>query len=439
MSSPPDSIHSVQDIDDPSSKKRGRAQSVEPQNTQKDEEVDIDAKAAAKRDELPNSNSMTTIRKNLKDMTTTDKQEHAVDETMHSTQETESDEDERPKQATAGFAQFGANSTSDDWGEFADDDDQEPAKPVADESKQKYTFGSSSGFGTRALIDASASASSSAAATPAPAPAAPTTQKTVFGGFTSSTSGFGSFATSNSASPFAASPALTTSAPVSEPTTTSSTTSGFGAFASGTSSPFALAAAGSNALSSLPKASPLAALSPTESHASSAADDAQSQEDENERDNDITSPTDDQHAFGEGAKIKVPGVKQQTDVKTGEEDEDTIYHTKAKLLMLDSKTKNWKECGTGTLRVNRKKHTRQTRLVMRADSVFRLILNQLLFAEMKAKIMQDRFVQFSAFQTTDDGSQPKLVSYALKLPNHMVAQELLDHITSHIPHKSSNS
>lgn len=132
-------------------------------------------------------------------------------------------------------------------------------------------------------------------------------------------------------------------------------------------------------------------------------------------------------------------------VKTGEEDEDTIYQTKAKLLILDGSSGNWKERGVGTFRINVKeeenKSTPQTRLVMRADSVYRLILNLLLFQGMKVFIMQEKFVRFAGFEkdTKEDGtSETKLVNFALKLSNSAVAKEVCETINAHIPPMSSD-
>ncbi|KAI9246126.1 hypothetical protein BY458DRAFT_79676, partial [Sporodiniella umbellata] len=126
-------------------------------------------------------------------------------------------------------------------------------------------------------------------------------------------------------------------------------------------------------------------------------------------------------------------------VKTGEEDENTIYQTKAKLLILDGNTGNWKERGVGSFRINTKeedKSTPQTRLVMRADSVYRLILNLLLFPGMKVFIMQEKFVRFAGFEksTKEDGTEEtKLVNFALKLSNSSVAQDVFETISAHLP------
>jgi Ran-binding protein 3 len=114
-------------------------------------------------------------------------------------------------------------------------------------------------------------------------------------------------------------------------------------------------------------------------------------------------------------------------VTTGEEDEYTVHTVKAKLLVIDGSSENWKERGTGTLRINTKKTDGNTAtpLVMRADSVFRVILNVPLFAGMKVWIMQEKFVRFAGFETVEPSESAekkdetvgstKLVNYALKV------------------------
>lgn len=64
---------------------------------------------------------------------------------------------------------------------------------------------------------------------------------------------------------------------------------------------------------------------------------------------------------------------------------------------------------------------------MRADSVFRVIMNIPLFVGMKVWIMQEKFVRFAAFETVESveggdkkddtaaSGSTKLVNYALKV------------------------
>lgn len=113
---------------------------------------------------------------------------------------------------------------------------------------------------------------------------------------------------------------------------------------------------------------------------------------------------------------------------------------------MDTATGNWKERGVGTFRINMKeeetKKVLQTRLVMRTDSVYRVILNLLLFEGMKVFIMQDKFVRFAGFETEtkEDGTvETKLISFALKLSNPSIAHEVCDRIIEHIPRHSSSS
>jgi Ran-binding protein 3 len=78
-------------------------------------------------------------------------------------------------------------------------------------------------------------------------------------------------------------------------------------------------------------------------------------------------------------------------VETGEEGEETIFSCKAKLLHNDGK--EWKERGMGTFKLNvseesydnhdEEPHKRTARLIMRAEGVFRVILNAPVFKGMK--------------------------------------------------------
>lgn len=79
----------------------------------------------------------------MKDMSTTDKVSEEAEENNSS-----------PEQTNL-LAQFGASKSGhadDDWGEFAEDDGddhQKSTKESAVDEKPKYTFGASSGFGTK--------------------------------------------------------------------------------------------------------------------------------------------------------------------------------------------------------------------------------------------------------------------------------------------------
>lgn len=69
---------------------------------------------------------------------------------------------------------------------------------------------------------------------------------------------------------------------------------------------------------------------------------------------------------------------EQKDVKTGEEDEETVFSTRAKLYVIDLEgEKVWKERGCGVVKVNKSTQGSKTkyRLLMRADGVLTVALN----------------------------------------------------------------
>ncbi|KAM3588698.1 hypothetical protein VKS41_001138 [Umbelopsis sp. WA50703] len=346
----------------------------------------------------------------------------------HVADSTVADDDQKDNAATKKggfFSQFAGKSSGtngDDWGDFAEESDASAKDTAAVKKPQpKYAFGASSGFGSKGW-----------GATHQTAPVAGgspfgSTGKSGFGGFGSSA--FGSSTTSSTQS------------------STPSNAPSFSSFANSTASPFAILAAKgstSNALASLPKKS---SAEEKEQPKSNKSDDDSDGDDSGDEESSKT-PSDrgaSPQAFGVESKLKVPGLKPQ-ELTTGEEDEYTVHTVKAKLLVIDGKSDNWKERGTGTLRINTKKTngTSATRLLMRADSVFRVILNVPLFSGMKVWIMQEKFVRFAAFEQAEPSEEKKddessalgsrkLVNYAVKVASPSSAQDLYDMIIAHVP------
>ncbi|KAI0079411.1 hypothetical protein K474DRAFT_1770318 [Panus rudis PR-1116 ss-1] len=126
----------------------------------------------------------------------------------------------------------------------------------------------------------------------------------------------------------------------------------------------------------------------------------------------------------EGKKVEL----QEQEVLTGEEDEHTIYQVRGKLFALSSQNQ-WKEKGTGTIKLNVKREDGTgARLVMRKEAVYTVLLNATLFKGMRCFIAQDpRYLRFSVFEggvTTH---------YNLRVANAKIAEDLLEEINSHIP------
>ncbi|KAI9018022.1 hypothetical protein CLU79DRAFT_761256 [Phycomyces nitens] len=485
MSSPP---NSMSDLDDAASnKKRERAQSVEPAPPHvaeiEEKNINVSAPKKTKRDE-PSPASVSTIRQNLKDMTTSDstgkmmsasssidgddepmrtileedniiedasvchsndkKRTAAGEEQVQSESneenggvpsgdseesqslprkrvtrrasqsedtpssqtgsagdsqkspcpEEEVKKDKDPEYMSKVMALFGGKGDSDDWGEFAEEPEKKEPKIQSPAGKPKYAFGTSSGFGSKGWA--------------ATHQTAPTSQKSAFGSNTASA--FGGFS------------------PPTTPLSSSKATPTFGSFAKASASPFALAAASgnNNALSASPGSSVLSSANKHDTK----SEEGDTEEDQTEgvcEGSDALSTG--SSAFGESNKPRV-SIAKPTEVKTGEEDEKTVYQTKAKLLALDTQSGNWKERGSGTLHINMKNTNQngecRTRLVMRADSVYRVILNLALFPGMKAFIMQEKFVRFAGFETeTKENGETEavLVNYALRVS--MIAEQVL--------------
>ena len=84
---------------------------------------------------------------------------------------------------------------------------------------------------------------------------------------------------------------------------------------------------------------------------------------------------------------------------TGEEDEKSMYMVRAKLFRLSDQNQ-WKERGTGTLKLNvRKLDGEGARLVMRKEAVFTVLLNVTLFYGMSVFVAQDpRYIRLSVIE-----------------------------------------
>lgn len=106
--------------------------------------------------------------------------------------------------------------------------------------------------------------------------------------------------------------------------------------------------------------------------------------------------------------IELPNGKTKATLVTGEEDEETLWNGRAKLYVLheydgsksSGPTKDWKECGVGILRLNVTcSGERRSRLVMRAEGTFRLLLNAPLFKDMYAEIVHDLNLRLAVLES----------------------------------------
>ncbi|CAA7260219.1 unnamed protein product [Cyclocybe aegerita] len=76
-------------------------------------------------------------------------------------------------------------------------------------------------------------------------------------------------------------------------------------------------------------------------------------------------------------------LTEQVDTKTHEEDEDVLFKMRAKLFRFDSESTEWKERGTGDVRLLSHKETKKVRLVMRRDKTLKVCANHVISADMR--------------------------------------------------------
>jgi len=76
-------------------------------------------------------------------------------------------------------------------------------------------------------------------------------------------------------------------------------------------------------------------------------------------------------------------LTETVQTKTHEEEEDSIFKLRAKLFRFESSSSEWKERGTGDVRLLQHKESKKIRLVMRRDKTLKVCANHLISADMK--------------------------------------------------------
>ncbi|TDL29447.1 hypothetical protein BD410DRAFT_779846 [Rickenella mellea] len=76
-------------------------------------------------------------------------------------------------------------------------------------------------------------------------------------------------------------------------------------------------------------------------------------------------------------------LTEQVETKTHEEDEEPLFKLRAKLFRFDTGASEWKERGTGDVRLLQHKETKKVRLVMRRDKTLKVCANHIISSEMR--------------------------------------------------------
>ncbi|KAK6910345.1 ran-binding protein 1 [Kwoniella mangroviensis CBS 10435] len=76
-------------------------------------------------------------------------------------------------------------------------------------------------------------------------------------------------------------------------------------------------------------------------------------------------------------------LTEQVEAKTHEEDEEVLFKMRAKLFRFAKESLEWKERGTGDVRLLKHKETKKIRLVMRRDKTLKVCANHIVSSDMK--------------------------------------------------------
>jgi len=76
-------------------------------------------------------------------------------------------------------------------------------------------------------------------------------------------------------------------------------------------------------------------------------------------------------------------LTEQVDTKTHEEDENVLFKMRAKLFRFDAESSEWKERGTGDVRLLSHRETKKVRLVMRRDKTLKVCANHVISTDMR--------------------------------------------------------
>ncbi|KIP01736.1 hypothetical protein PHLGIDRAFT_96737 [Phlebiopsis gigantea 11061_1 CR5-6] len=76
-------------------------------------------------------------------------------------------------------------------------------------------------------------------------------------------------------------------------------------------------------------------------------------------------------------------LTEQVETSTGEEDEEVLFKMRSKLFRFVSESNEWKERGTGDVRLLQNKESKKVRLVMRRDKTLKVCANHMISSDMK--------------------------------------------------------
>lgn len=106
------------------------------------------------------------------------------------------------------------------------------------------------------------------------------------------------------------------------------------------------------------------------------------------------------------------------ETKTNEEDEEVLFKIRAKLFRFAKDSSEWKERGTGDVRILQHKESKKVRLVMRRDKTLKVCANHFLTPDMKLSpnIGSDRSWVWAVAADISEG-EPTAETLAIRFAN----------------------
>lgn len=111
-------------------------------------------------------------------------------------------------------------------------------------------------------------------------------------------------------------------------------------------------------------------------------------------------------------------MTQKVETKTNEELEEGVFKMRAKLFKFDRESREWKERGTGDVRLLKHKENGKTRLVMRRDKTLKVCANHYVVPDMKLSpnVGSDRSWVWNAAADVSEG-EPEAQTLAIRFAN----------------------
>ena len=111
-------------------------------------------------------------------------------------------------------------------------------------------------------------------------------------------------------------------------------------------------------------------------------------------------------------------LTEKVETRTNEESEEHVFKMRAKLFKFVKESSEWKERGTGDVRLLKHKEDGKTRLVMRRDKTLKVCANHYIVPEMKLapNVGSDRSWVWNAAADVSEG-EPEAVTLAIRFAN----------------------